>query len=517
MQKISYWCLLALVCMPFFTVAQEADDQMISRIREEGFRHSQISFIAHHITDVSGSRLTNSPGFRRAATWIIGALQSWGLEHAGLEAWGPFGYGWSVEKTYAAMKAPYYSPLIAYPAPWSGSTRGLVSAPVLMVDRLDSAYIMENANSIRGAIVMVKSQDTLLHQTFKPAGFRYSDSALSRLGDSHMITPMMFQMFIPEIVKENRQEKLLVQAGAAALLEMSREQGDGAVFVDGFAGYDPRYHTNLTKLILEKEDYLKLERILQGGLEVKLDLDIDTKLYDQDLQGHNLIAEIPGTDPSLKSEVVMLGGHLDSWQSATGATDNGAGCIVMMEAVRILKALGVKPKRTIRLALWDGEEQGLLGSFQYVKKHFGDPRDMNLKPEQANISAYFNLDNGTGKIRGIYTQGNEAVVPVFTRWLEPFRDLGASTVTLHNTGSTDHLSFDAIGIPGFQFIQDPIDYETRTHHSNMDTYDHLMIADLQQAAVIVAAFVYNSAMQKEKLPRKPLPEPRKFIFDQLFP
>jgi len=266
-----------------------------------------------------------------------------------------------------------------------------------------------------------------------------------------------------------------------------------------------------------KEDFLRLRRLVEDGREVTVELQSDTKLYDQDLQGHNVVAEIPGTDPRLKAEVVMLGGHLDSWTAGTGATDNGAGSIVALEAVRILEALGVKPRRTIRIALWDGEEQGLLGSFHYVKNHFGDPIDMRLKPEQAKISAYFNLDNGSGKIRGIYAQGNDKAAAIFQQWLVPFQDLGASTVTLHNTGSTDHLSFDAVGIPGFQFIQDPLDYETRTHHSNEDNYDHLVMDDMKQAALIEASFVYDAAMRDETLPRKALPKPEKFIFDDLIP
>jgi Zn-dependent M28 family amino/carboxypeptidase len=242
---------------------------------------------------------------------------------------------------------------------------------------------------------------------------------------------------------------------------------------------------------------------------------VNTHLLSDDMKGYNVIGEIPGTDPKLKAELVMLGGHMDSWQSATGATDNGAGCIATMEAIRILKTLNINPRRTIRIALWGGEEQGLLGSFHYVKNHFADPSTMQLKPEQDMVSAYYNLDNGSGKIRGIYDQGNDAVVDIFQKWLEPFNDLGASTVTRHNTGSTDHLSFDAVGIPGFQFIQDQLDYASRTHHTNMDNYDHLLIGDLKQAATIIAAFVYNTAMRNEKLPRKPLPKPEKFIFEEI--
>jgi carboxypeptidase Q len=492
------------------------DTGMINRIRNEGLLHSQIHYIAHHITDASGSRLTNSAGFRRAAGWIISTLRQWGMTGAKLEAWGDFGYGWDLEKSYIAMSAPYYASMIAYPEPWSGSTSGPVNAPVLFLEREDSAYIVKNADKIKGHILLLKVSDSTLRSDFKPDAERLTDSALANMHDEYMLSPEMIHMFIPIIAKRMKLKKMIQQAGAVAVLAMSEGGRDGTVFVDGFGGFRKDDQPAMPQIILSREDYLKAQRLLESGIEVKMELDIRAKLYKEDLQGHNLVAEIPGTDPSLKEEVVMLGGHLDSWQTATGATDNGAGCIAAIEAVRILQSIGVKPKRTIRICLWDGEEQGLFGSFHYVRNHFGDPADMQLKPEQSKISVYYNLDNGTGKIRGVFAQSNQDVVPIFKKWLEPFTDLGATTVTLHNTGSTDHLSFDAVGIPGFQFIQDPLDYETRTHHSNMDNFDHLSIKDLQQAATIIAAFVYNSAMRAEKLPRKPLPKAQKFLFDGLF-
>jgi Zn-dependent M28 family amino/carboxypeptidase len=242
-------------------------------------------------------------------------------------------------------------------------------------------------------------------------------------------------------------------------------------------------------------------------------MNVQNKFYTDDLTGYNVIAEIPGTDPVLKDQIVMLGGHLDSWHISTGATDDAAGCIVMMEAVRVLKSIGVKPRRTIRIALWGAEEQGLVGSYGYVKTHFGNSLDMTLKPEQEKVSVYFNLDNGTGKIRGIYLQNNELVRDIFSAWLQPFSSMGATGITISNSGSTDHLSFDAVGIPAFQFIQDPLEYKTRTLHTNMDEYDHLFMEDLKQSATIVAAFVYNASMRDEMLPRKPLPKPEQFVFE----
>ena len=253
-----------------------------------------------------------------------------------------------------------------------------------------------------------------------------------------------------------------------------------------------------------------VQRLIEDGIKVEIEADIKTEFFDKDLQGYNVIAEIPGTDPKLKDEIVMLGGHLDSWHGATGATDNAAGCSVMMEVVRVLKTLNVQPRRTIRIALWSGEEEGLLGSRAYVKNHFADTANGQwvLKPEHSKVSAYYNLDNGTGKVRGVYLQGNEDERAIFAKWLEPFNDIGAKTITINNTGGTDHLSFDRVGIPGFQFIQDEIEYDTRTHHTNMDTYDHLVPDDLKQSAVIIATFVYNTAQRDEKMPRKEMPAAR---------
>lgn len=518
MKRLFTLLLLTGWMCPVWVAAQKekTDAAMIARIREEGLQHSRVAAIAHQITDVAGPRLTNSPGFHRAADWIVQTLSGWGLSGAKKEAWGEFGYGWSVDRAYSAMKAPYYKSLLAYPAPWSGNTNGPVTAQVLMLDKLDSATIATRGSEFPGKILLVRSADSTLAGDFKPFGERYTDSALAALGDTYMISREMVRMFQPYLQQMARLKRMVRDARPLAVLEVSRGGRDGTVFVDGFGGYHKADQPAVPDLIMGKEDYLRIQRLLEGGSKVELELDIKTRLTD-DLQGHNVVAEIPGEDPRLGSEVVMLGGHLDSWASATGATDNGAGCIVAMEAVRILKTLGIKPRRTIRISLWDGEEEGLFGSFNYVKNHFGDPADMKLKPEAAKISAYYNLDNGSGKIRGIFTQGNEKVAPIFTGWLEPFKDLGAGTVSLHNTGSTDHLAFDAVGIPGFQFIQDPLDYETRTHHSNMDDYDHLQMNDLKQAATILAAFVYNTAMRDEKLPRKPLPQPEKFIFDGLLP
>jgi hypothetical protein len=518
MNKLFALLMSTGLLLPVLLSAQQEtiDTAMVKRIREEGLERSQIQEISHQITDVAGSRLTNSPGWHRAADWVVQTLQAWGLSKAEKEPWGQYGYGWAAEKTTLAMRTPYYSPMIAYAIPWTGSTNGLVSAPVYIVRRMDSDWVAGHLAEMKGKVLLILPQDTTNKPRFKPDAERYSDSALANMGDMDMLNKLQLKMIIPYFVNMHKIEKMLQSSGALGILTSGGGR-DGTDFVQSFIGYRKKDQPLMPDLEVSKEDFMRVFRLVEDGHNVTLELQSETKLYEQDQEGHNVVGEIPGTDPSLKSEVVMLGGHLDSWSSATGATDNGAGSIVALEAIRILKTLGVKPKRTIRIALWDGEEEGLLGSFGYVKKHFGDPADMKLKPEQSKVSVYFNLDNGSGKIRGIFAQGNEQAAAIFKQWLKPFADLGAATVTMHNTGSTDHLSFDAIGIPGFQFIQDPLDYETRTHHSNQDNYDHLVLDDMRQAAVIEAAFVYFAAMRPEMMPRKPLGAPEKFIFDDLIP
>jgi hypothetical protein len=508
-------CLFACT----IAAAQETVDMtMMQKIRDEEKNNSQVEMIAHNITDVCGPRLTNSPGYNRALDWVTAICKKWGLQNAGREAWGEFGRGWSNEQGTLALKMPYYENIIGYPVPWCKNTKNNVQAELIMLDALDSATINKAGDAIKGKIVMVKPGGTSIPDAFKAYATRYGDTSLDNLPDMYMVSRKDMEGYMPFIKSGYYTMLYLEQKGAVGLVLSNRSSIDGTVFVDGGSGFAKGYQPTLPEMKISREDYLKLMRLMRDDKKVQLEMNIQNTFYDKDLTGYNVVAEIAGTDPTLKSEVVMLGGHLDSWAGGTGATDNGAGSIVTLEAIRILKTLGIQPKRTIRIALWGGEEQGLYGSYGYVKKHFGDAADMKLKPEQEKITAYYNLDNGSGKIRGLYTQNNPAVKEIFKAWLAPFADMGANGgVTNSNTGSTDHISFDAVGIPGFQFIQDPLEYETRTHHSNMDTYDHLSIPDLQQAAVIVAAFVYNTAMRSEKLPRKPLPQPGKFVFDFDFP
>jgi hypothetical protein len=343
---------------------------------------------------------------------------------------------------------------------------------------------------------------------FSPDARRYTDEELKKMAD--YVPPVInrtqssktYQAYRSAAHFLNLAKDFAKKEGAVSMLSTSTRNSDGTVFVQNGTAYSPETPETFNDLSLSYEDYMTIQRLLQHDIPVEVDMDLRTKLYAQDQQGYNVIAEIPGTDKKLKDQLVMIGGHLDSWQGATGATDNAAGSAVMMEAVRILQHIGFHPRRTIRIALWGGEETGLHGSRNYVKNHFEDTAKKWYNAEGDKLSVYLNLDNGTGKIRGIYLQGNVAAKPVFEKWFEPFHDLGANTLTLMNTGGTDHLSFDAIGLPAFQFIQDPMEYSTRTHHSNMDTYDHLSEADLRQAATIIASFVYDAAQRDEKLPRK---------------
>lgn len=494
---------------------EKIDNAAIEKIRQEGLQHSRVMDIAFHLTDASGNRLTGSPGFNRAANYARQQLTQWGLTDAALDPWGDFGKGWELEKSYVAMTAPYYKPLIAFPKAWCDGTNGPKTTPVLLISATDSAGLDKYKGQLAGKII-IPEINNVYQQSFRADASRYTDDQLDTLSKAVMHPADTAEMrrrrqqFLrgSNLVMINTLKSMAVKEGAVAILSQTARGHDGTIFVQGGGPYQLTSPANFPDIVLALEDYMTIVRLLKAGIPVTLNAEVQTKFFTDDIKGYNVIAEIKGTDKKLKDEVVMLGGHLDSWHSATGATDNAAGCTVMMEAVRILKTIGIQPRRTIRIALWSGEEEGLLGSRGYVKKIFADPATMQLLPTHEKFAGYFNVDNGTGRIRGIYLQENEACRPIFTQWLQPFHDLGATTVTINNTGGTDHLSFDAVGLPGFQFIQDEIEYNTRTHHTNMDTYDHLREDDLKQIATIVAAFVYNTAQRDEKLPRKPLPQPR---------
>ncbi len=524
--------------VPAPAAVEKVDAEMMSKIRKEGMDNSKVMDTLSWMTDVVGPRLTGSPQMKHANEWTKTKLTEWGLENAQVEPWGTFGRGWSLDKFSANVIEPVPFPLIGYPKAWTPGTNGAITGEVVYLDIKTEADFEKYRGKLKGAIVLSVPMREV-KAWFNPPGTRFTDTELltmsnaappgaggPRQGGPAAGAPNSEQMqrFRELQAVAQKRAEFLRSEGAAVLVDIGRVGDGGTLFVSSGGPRDKNAPQALPSITVTVEHYGRIIRMLEKGVKVKMEVNIQAKFHDDDMMAYNTIAEIPGTD--LKDEVVMLGGHLDSWHSGTGATDNAAGCAVGMEAVRILKALGVKPRRTIRIALWSGEEQGLLGSRGYVNKHFAERKTapgqaptgqpgggggfgaqgpIALKPAHDKFSAYFNLDNGTGKIRGVYLQGNEAVRPIFRAWLEPFRDLGASTLTISNTGGTDHLAFDAVGLPGFQFIQDEVEYDTRTHHSNMDVYERLQADDMKQASVIMAAFVYNAAMRDEKLPRKPLP------------
>lgn len=519
MKKNTFLSLLLLFITAGVAAQTEKIDQaMMDKIRKEGMENSKLMDIAFHLTDVSGPRLTGSPGFMRAANYAKNLFSEWGLVNSMLDAWGDFGKSWELERSYVAMTAPWYKSLEAYPKTWTGGTNGLKNADVILITAKDSAGLDAYRGKLSGKLIILDRTDSY-KLSFRPDASRLTDEKLDSMAN---IKPQPADTAAQRRRREqnfnqnrsgqqammNTLKALAVSEGAVGMFSTNTRNHDGTIFVQQAGPYKLTDPENFLDIALQWEDYMTMVRLLKNNIPVKMDVDVTTKFFSDDIKGYNVIAEIKGTDKNLKEELVMLGGHLDSWHGGTGATDNAAGSAIMMEAIRILKAIGAQPRRTIRIALWSGEEQGLLGSRGYVKKTFADPADMKLLPAHEKFSGYFNVDNGTGKIRGVYLQGNEAVGPIFRQWLAPFNDLGAKTVTISNTGGTDHLSFDAVGLPGFQFIQDPLEYDTRNHHSNMDVYDHLQEEDMKQAAIIVAAFVYNTAMRDAKLPRKDLPQPR---------
>ncbi|MEO9870928.1 M20/M25/M40 family metallo-hydrolase [Ekhidna sp.] len=498
--------LIPALLFVFILNGQEViDAASIEKIKEEGLNNSQVEKIAFELIDKAGPRLSNSKGYERAVTYAINQLSEWGLENATKEAWGEFGRGWEVNKSYVAMTKPYYMPFIAVPKAWTESTEGAISGKVLFVEINSEEDFDKYRGKLKGAIVAFKPRGDQ-SPNFKADARRYSEDDLGEMEEPRAArstyTPDQIAAFRKRREFSGKLNTFLTEEGVAVIIKGVNGR-HGTLFTSSPRGYLKDTPKGATELEMAPEHANLMARLVENGVEVEMEAEVKTTFDTEDLQGYNVVAEIPGSDKKLKSEVVMLGGHLDSWHGATGATDNGAGVIVMMEAVRILKAVGLKPKRTIRIALWGGEEQGIFGSRNYVKNHFGDAETMSLKSEQKKISAYYNIDNGTGRIRGIYLQGNEEVGPIFKNWFSSFDDIMENTtITARNTGGTDHLGFDAIGIPGFQFIQDPVEYWSRTHHTNMDTYERLVIDDLKQIATIVAGFVYNTAMRDEMLPRE---------------
>jgi hypothetical protein len=512
---------LALVPVSAQQAPERIDYDGIYKIKDEGFQRSQVMEILSWLTDVYGPRLTNSPGYRKAGDWAVKEMTSWGLANAKLEPFGPFGRGWANEKYYVTATTPGGSfPVIGMAQAWTPGTNGLVSGEAILAVIETDEDLAKFKGQLKGKFVLTQAMRDV-PALWTPPARRYTEEELLAIQGESDAAPRAgrggrggpgrqggpaaapggrggAQSFA------QRRTQFLRQEGVLATITPGRGDG-GTVFVGGGGSREADAPMGVPALTVAVEHYGRILRTLEKKMPVTIEAEVRNSFTD-DPMSFNVVAEIPGTDKA--DEIVMLGAHFDSWHGGTGATDNAAGSAVMMEAMRILKESGVRLRRTVRIGLWGGEEQGLLGSRAYVAQHFADRRDMLLKPAHGKLSGYFNVDNGTGAIRGVYLQGNEAIAPLFEAWMKPFNNLGMKTLSIRDTGGTDHQAFDAIGLPGFQFIQDPVEYSSRTHHSTMDVYERIQEPDMRTNAVIVASFVYLTANRDEMLPRKPLPKPQ---------
>ncbi len=545
--------ILIVLTSPLLQAQEGVDLAVVHQIKREALERSQVMDHLFYLVDVHGNRLTGSPGFQGAADWAVRQLREWGMENIKQERWGPFGQGWSTTLFSAHLMEPGYETLIGVPLAWSPDTDGVLSGepmlaplerqPTLKRDRkaIDE-FIEKYRGKLEDRLVLiaplkdVKVRDRPLSRRFdaselaeratEPEGrvpIDFDDPELEiptqpeRRRDFFAQAPRWFREQYNNDRQQvrNRLNQFLVEEGVRLVIHPARQGDGGTVFPPRAGSHKLENIAPPPSIALTPEQYNRIFRLLEKEIPVRIEVEVRAQFHRDSLDSLNVIAELPGGSKS--DEIVMIGAHLDSVGAGLGATDNAAGCAVMMEALRILKTLDLKLDRTVRLALWGGEEEGLLGSKAYVKEHFGDPETMELKAEHATLAAYFNFDNGTGKIRGVYLQGNDMVRPIFRTWLAPFQDMGATSLSIRNTGGTDHLSFDAVGLPGFQFIQDPVEYQTRSHHSNMDLYDRVQSGDLMQASAIIASFVYHAANLEDKLPRKPLPEPQPTVKEQYLP
>jgi len=495
--------LVGLPLAAQWPASEKLDLDAIYKIKDEGLQRSKVMEIESYLTDVYGPRLTGSPNIKEAGDWAMKTMKEWGLMNVNSEGW-PFGRGWQNQRFVAMAVTPRAYPLIAYPKAWTPGTNGPVTgeavAAVITSDKDFDTY----RGKLRGKFVLSVAMRDVPPQ-FEAPGHRYTDTELVDLSKQPAAGGRGGRgrgNFDQDFTR--RRNKFWVDEGVAAVLDFSSRGDGGTLFVQSGGSRNLQDPAVAPLVTLAIEHYGRIWRTLEKKIPVTLQMDVENKFFDTDLNAFNIVGELPGTDKA--DELVMLGAHFDSWHTGTGATDNAAGSAVMLEAMRILKTTGVKLRRTVRIGLWGGEEQGLLGSKEYVKAHFADPATMQLKPDHPKFAGYFNVDNGTGLIRGVYLQGNETVAPIFQAWMEPFKNLGMTTLTIRNTGGTDHLSYDAVGLPGFQFIQDEVEYDSRTHHSNMDVYERIQANDMMRNAVIVASFVMNAANRDDKLPRKPLPK-----------
>jgi carboxypeptidase Q len=523
--KRSIAMLLFAIAAGTFVAAQgeRLDYQMLGRIRDEGLNRSQVMDHVSWLSDVFGPRLTGSPGIQQASEWTMKKFREWGLANVHQERWS-FGKGWSLVRFSAHLVEPQIQPLVGFPQEWSSGTKGPITADVIRVQIAGEADLDKYHGKLRGKIVLPQSARRV-RMLEGPVILRMTDADIAEAGTTP-IPPAAggrgrggqaaaFRQKVSDFYAQegvvavfDRGSDSDMAAGGSDLSWQQQHPDGGTIFPNGASPRDVKAGKGVPVVALAVEHYNRMIRVLDKGVPVKVELNVETKFYDESTpNGFNTIADMPGTD--LSSEIVLLGAHFDSHPYATGATDNATGSGAMMEAMRILKAVGAKPRRTLRVALWGGEEQGLLGSRAYVRDHLADVDTMALKPEHARLSAVFNSDNGSGKVRGIWLQGDMAARPVFETWMAPLHDLGVTTIGPRSVTSTDHLSFDDVGIPAFQFMVDRLEYNSRTHHSTMDTFDRVQRDDMIQQATVIAVFAYDAAMRDEKMPRKALPAARR--------
>jgi hypothetical protein len=518
MRKLPVLLLISALCVP---AQDNVDLSVLTRIKHQAFQNSQVMDDLFYLTDVYGPRLTNSPGHRQAAEWVMKRLRDYGLQNVHEEPWGPFGQSWRLTYFSAHLLEPQYQPLIGFPLAWTPGTPGDIKADPVMAVITSEADFDKYKGKLKDKVVLSMEPKVVAMST-EPLAHRLTDEELAARGK--VLDPSRpygaYMAAGPMLTAEQRAaaaalrkkvSRFYKDEGAAVVLQYGYNGDGGTVFASSGGSQDPKEPIPAPTVALTPEHYNRIARLVEHNIPVKLEFDIRAEFLGTSDNSFNVIGEIPGT--TKKDEIVMLGGHLDSWHGATGATDNATGCAVALEAVRILKALNQPLPRTVRIALWGGEEEGLLGSMAYVQDHFAQRDTMQIKPEFLKLSAYYNDDSGTGRFRGISVGGNDAVTPIFESWTEPLHDLGMTAVigatappTLR-PGGTDHTSFTWIGLPGFGFLQDPMEYGTRTHHSNMDFYDRVQPGDVMQGAAIEAWFVYNTAMRKEMMPRMDMPAP----------
>lgn len=501
----------------------QPDPRVVRAIREEGFQRSQAMEIVSWLSDVHGPRVTGTPAIEAAKDWAAERMRSWGLRVS--EERFAYGRGWSLERFHAHMIEPRVMPIIGYPRAWTPGTDGMLTAEVVRVDVGSRAALERARGRLRGKVVLtqeprgvrmlegdlvLRMDDRLLEEASRPPAGR---SRQAGSGGSGARLPDHVQAFFLEegvaaVLDRGSDVSLVGGAPLGSGLVWPTQRTDGGTLFVGPGGSRAADAPEVVPAAtIAVEHYNRMIRVLDKGLPVTVELEIRTRFHDEARpNGFNLLGELPGTD--LADEVVILGAHFDSTHASPGATDNAAGVAAMMEAARLLLAVEARPRRTIRVALWGGEEEGLLGSRAYVRRHYGNGRTMDLLPGHEQVSAYYNLDNGAGRIRGVWLQGNEAAAPLFQAWMRGLADLGVTTIGRRSTRGTDHVSFDAVGLPAFQFLQDRLEYNSRTHHSNMDVYDRVQRDDLLQMAVVAATFAYRTAMLDERLPRKPLPPRR---------